>query len=243
MKTPMKLTVMLGLFAVMLTTGCYNPPVEKFHSRKAMDAGDYATAEQKLLGVVDHDPSDWEGHYLLGLAYLGQNRPIEAQSQLELALTVKDRSATQTPKILDALARSLEMQQSYDQLYAFLDAQIARYEGWEDYARKARFLAKANDIDGAALAYRQAAYFSRNETEDIYLEIATFYEGIGDYDKAIQALKWAYYINDKHTQIPGRFRKLGVVPGPTLKEAPPQPEYAGAKLFGIPVKLPNLIGD
>ena len=228
---------MLGLFALMLTTGCYNPAVEKFHSRKAMDAGDYNTAEQKLLGVVDHDPSDWEGHYLLGLAYLGQQRPVEAQTQLELALAAKDRSKTQTPKILDALARALEQQEQYDQLYAFLDAQIARYEGWEDYARKARFLAKANDVDGAALAYRQAAYFSRNETEKIYLEIATFYEELGDYDKAIQALKWAYYLKPEHTQIPNRFRKLGVVPGPTLKEEPPQPEYAGDTIFGLPIKL------
>ncbi|MBX2852621.1 MAG: hypothetical protein KTR15_12855 [Phycisphaeraceae bacterium] len=231
--TTRKMTVLLGLFALCLTTGCYNPAVEKFHSRKAMDAGDYHTAEQKLIGVVDNDPSDWEGHYLLGLAYLGQGRPVEAQSQLELALAVKDRSATQTPKILDALARSLEQQQLYDQLYAFLDAQIERYEGWEDYARKARFLAKANDIDGAVLAYRQAAYFSRNETEAIYIELAEFYEGLGDYPKAVQALKWAYYINDENPSIPDRFRKLGVVPGPTLKEAPPQPEYAGASLFGI----------
>lgn len=243
MKTPMKMTVMLGFFALMLATGCYNPPVEKFHSRKSIEAGDYMAAEQRLLVVVQKNPADWEGHYLLGQTYLGQDRPIEAQSQLELALAVKDRSREHTPKILDALAHSLEMQQSYDQLYAFLDAQIARYEGWEDYARKARFLAKANDIDGAALAYRQAAYFSRNATEAIYLEIATFYENLGDYDKAIQALKWAYYINDEHAQIPDRFRKLGIVPGPTLKEAPPQPEYAGAKLFGIPLKLPNLIGD
>lgn len=240
MMTGLRMLAVFGLCTVLLCVGCYNPPVEKFHSRKAMDAGDYATAEQKLLGVVDHDPSDWEGHYLLGLAYLGQKRPVEAQSQLELALAVNDRSEDETPKILDALAQSLEQQESYDQLYAFLDAQIARYEGWEDYARKARFLAKANDIDGAALAYRQSAFFSRNETEKIYIEIATFYEGLGDYDKAIQSLKWAYYINEENASIPNRFRKLGVVPGPTLKEAPPQPEYAGARIFGIPDVLPNL---
>ncbi|MEM6258890.1 MAG: tetratricopeptide repeat protein [Planctomycetota bacterium] len=238
MMTGLKMAAALALCAVVWCAGCYNPPVEKMKSRQAMDAGDYTSAEQRLVGVVDNDPSDWEGRYLLGLAYLGQDRPVEAQSQLELALAVKDRSPTQTPKILDALARSLEQQASYDQLYAFLDAQIERYEGWEDYARKARFLAKANDVDGAALAYRQAAFFSRNETEDIYLEIADFYKELGDYPKAVQALKWAYYINDENTSIPNRFRVLGVVPGPTLKEAPPQPEYAGATLFGIPIELP-----
>jgi len=244
MKTSVKLSVLLGLFALMLTTGCYkpavdggfyNPAVEKFKANKAIEAEDFAAAEQRLNTVLYNDPQDWEGRYLMGLTYLGQRRPVEAQTQLELALAAKDRSETQTPKILDALARSLAQQESYSELYAFLDAQIERYEGWEDYARKARFLAEANDIDGAALAYRQAAYFSRNQTEDIYLELAEFYEGLGDYPKAVQALKWAYYINDEHPQIPNRFRQLGVVPGPTLKEAPPQPEYAGAKLFGIRV--------
>lgn len=250
--TTRKMTVILGLVGLLLTTGCYkptndgwfyNPAVIKFHAKKDIDAENYAAAEQKLEEVLLNDPQDWEGRYLMGLTRLGQQRPVQAQTQLELALAAKDRSKEQTPKILDALARSLEQQKLYDQLYAFLDAQIERYEGWEDYARKARFLAKANDIDGAALAYRQAAYFSRNEDEDIYIELAEFYEGLGDYPKAVQALKWAYYIAPEHTQIPGHFRRLGVVPGPTLKEEPPQPAYAGAKLFGIPVKLPNLIGD
>jgi tetratricopeptide (TPR) repeat protein len=244
--TTRKMTVILGLVALMLTTGCYkpavdggfyNPAVEKFHAKKEIDAENYAAAELKLGKVLYNDPQDWEGRYLMGVTYLGQGRSVEAQTQLELALAAKDRSETHTPKILDELARSLEQQELYDQLYAFLDAQIERYEGWEDYARKARFLAKANDIDGAALAYRQAAYFSRNETEDIYIELAEFYEGLGDYPKAVQALKWAYFINEENPSIPRRFRQLGVVPGPTLKEAPPQPEYAGAKLFGIPLKI------
>lgn len=241
--TMRKMTALLGLLALMLTTGCfkpapadggfYNPAVEKFHATKAIEAGNFAAAESRLDIVLRNDPSDWEGHYLMGLTRLGQNRAIEAQSELEQALAAEDRHDEETPKILDALARSLEQQELYDKLYAFLDAQIERYEGWQDYARKARFLAKANDIDGAALAYRQAAFFSRNETEDIYIELAEFYEGLGDYPKAVQALKWAYYINDENPTLPNRFRKLGVVPGPTLKEAPPQPEYAGDQIFGI----------
>lgn len=232
------MTAMLALCGLMFAAGCYNPPVEKLHSRKAMDAGDYTTAVQKLEAVVAYNPADWEGHYLLGKAYLGQGRAIKAQSELEQALAVKDRSETHTPKILDALAESLHQQMRYDELYAFLDAQIDRYESWEDYARKARFLSKANDVDGAALAYRQAAFFSRNEDADIYVEIADFYEQRGDYDKAVQSLKWAYFIDDERTDLPNRFRQLGVVPGPTLKEQPPQPDYAGAQIFNLP-KLIN----
>lgn len=228
-----------GCYKPAVDGGFYNPAVTKYHATQDYDAGDYTSAEQKLNIVLYNDPQDWEAHYLMGLVYLKQNRAIEAQSELEQALAVRDRSESQTPKILDALATSLHDQKRYAELYAFLDAQINRYEGWEDYARKARFLVKANDIDGAALAYRNAAYFSRNETEDIYIELADFYEGLGDYDNALQALKWAYYINDERADLPDRFRKLGVVPGPTLKEQPPQPEYGGPEL----IKLPKLIGE
>ncbi len=235
----MTMTAALALSGLLFAAGCYNPLGEKYDARKARDAGDYTTATQKLQGVIDYDPSDWEAHYLLGLTYLDLGRSVEAQSELEQAFAVKDRSARHTPKILDAIAESLHQQKNYDGLYAFLDAQIERYEGWEDYARKGRFLAKANDVDGAALAYRQAAYLSRNADEDIYIEIADFYEDRGDYDKSLQALKWAYYINDEHPELPNRFRQLGFVPGPTLKEQPPQPEYMGAQIFN----LPELIGE
>ena len=48
---------------------------------------------------------------------------------------------------------------------AFLDAQIDRYEGWEDYARKARFLVKANDMDGASLATLASTSLERSVYE------------------------------------------------------------------------------
>ena len=233
------MTAVLALCGLMVSAGCFNPAAEKYDAKKAMKAGDYPAATQKLHGVLERDPSDWEAHYLLGMTYLEQGRPIRAQSELEQAFAVKDRSSTYTPKILDAIAESLYQQKQFEALYAFLGAQIERYETWQDYARKARFLAKADDVDGAALAYRQAAYFSRNEDEAIYVEIADFYEQRGDYDKALQALKWAYYINDERLDLPNRFRQLGVVPGPTTKEPPPEPAYAGARLFD----LPKLIAD
>lgn len=231
--------LMLGLCTVTLLGGCYNPPLERERAKRSLDAGNYGSAESRLLVLVDRERTDWEAHYLLGLTYLAQDRPVAAQSELEEALAVRDRDKDNTPLILDAIAEAIFQQGRYAQLYLFLDDQIDRYEGWEDYARKARFLDKASDIDGAALAYRQAAYFSRNESADIYVEIADFYEKLGDYDKAVQSLKWAYYIDEDREDLPGRFRGLGVVPGPTLKEQPPQPAYAGDSLF----RLPRLLAD
>lgn len=84
--TLQKMTVLLALFALCLTTGCYrpaaadggfyNPPVEKFKAEQAIDAGNYAEAEARLDKVLRNDPQDWGGRYLMGVTYLEQNRPV-----------------------------------------------------------------------------------------------------------------------------------------------------------------------
>lgn len=217
------MTAVLALCGLMVVTGCYNPLKEKLYTKRSLEAGDYVSATERAEVLVDHDPSDWERHFLLGKAYLGLGRGLEAQTELEQALAVQNRSASETPKILDAIAESLHMQNKYEELYAFLDAQIKRYEGWQDYARKGRFLSKANDVDGAALAYRQAADLSRNRSADLYVEMADFYEDRGNYEKAVQVLKWAYFIDDQRTDLRAKFERLGYVYGPSLKEQPPAP--------------------
>lgn len=224
----------LLLLMAMLIPGCgYNTHQEKQDALREMERGEYIAARNRLATVTQHARSDWEGHYYLGLCHLELNEPVQAQTQLEQAFAVQDRHDTWTPMILDALAQSLYDQDRPDELYAFLRAQIDRYGTWQDYARQARMLAQSGDVDGAALAYRKAAYFSKNRDEEIYIEIAKFYEAIGDQGRAVQALKWAYWINDKHTEIPVHFRRLGVVPGPTLREEPPKPAFPGDRLFDV----------
>lgn len=233
----MTLRVMMTAMLVcglLLAAGCFNPPVERHYARKSMDAGDYADAERRLLAVLERDASDWEAHFLLGKTYLELNRPIQAQSELELALAINDESREWTPKILDALAQAMIKQGDDKRLYTFLDAQIDRYEGWQDYARKARYLSQIGDIDNAVLAYKQAAFFSRNENAQIYVDIADFHRERGNFEMEFQALKYAYYIDDERPDLPNRFRQLDKVPGPTTKEAPPQPEYIGPSLFNLP---------
>lgn len=229
--------VLLGVLVLGLPLGgCgYNAHHQKQLAREEMSQGDYVAARNRLSEVTQHARSDWESHYYLGLCLLELNEPVQAQTQLGQALAVQDRNPEWTPQILDAMAQSLFDQDRPDELYAFLRAQIDRYGTWQDYARQARFLAKAGDVDGAALAYRKAAYFSKNRDENIYLEIADFYESIGDQGRAAQALRWAYWINPGHLQIPGRMRRLGIVPGPTQREQPPTPAFPGDRLFDVPL--------
>jgi len=223
------------VFGLLFAVGCgYNARYEKKLGEDEMARGNYTAARDIFFEVTQHERYDWEGHYLLGLSYLELGQPTRAETVLRQALAVQGDSQERTPKILDALAQSMFDQNHLDELHAFLRAQIDRYGTWQDYARQARFLAKAGDIDGAALAYRKAAYFSKNRDENIYIEMADFYEALGDQPRAVQALKWAYWINPQHTALPERFRRLGLVPGPTLREEPPKPAFPGDRLFPLP---------
>lgn len=231
-RSPRFLRLPLLALAAMLLVGCgFNPNYEKAQGFKAYERGDYLTAAGRYEPVTDQYPSDWEAHYYLGMCYLELGKPVQAQTELEQALITKEYSSVWTQTILDSLAEAYFRQDRLDAMYGFLQAQIDKYGTWQDYARQARYMAKAGDIDGAALAYRKAAFFSRNQDAAIYIEIADFYASIADYNRAKQSLRYAYFLDEGNAGIEDRFRRLGVVPGPTTREQPPQPEYEGDKIF------------
>lgn len=222
---------MLSL-TVLLLVGCgFNPNYEKAQGLKAYNNGDFAAAAERYQPVTERYPADWEAHYYLGMSYLELGQPVKAQTELEQALAPKRNSPVWAPPILDALAESYLQQDRLDALYGFLQTQIDTYGTWQDYARQARYMAKAGDVDNAALSYRKAAYFSRNEAPELYVEIADFYMSITDYTNAKQYLRYAAYLDPNNAEIDQRFRVLDVVPGPTQREQPPQPEYEGDRIL------------
>ncbi len=169
-------------------------------------------------------PNDVEAQYRLGQTYLKLNEPRKAQIALEeaLALSIEDREMR--PQILDLMAESLYQQERYDRLYGFLQRAVESYGTTADYLRQGAYLQKMGDIDAAEAAYRKAAYFAKPGDVKPYLALAAFYDRINDPTKALQALRWAYYVNPQSPEVSDRLRDHGEVPGPTIAERPPQPE-------------------
>lgn len=215
--------VLMGL-AITLTLGCENNIQIREKGLRSMRQQDLAGAEEQFARAAERKPTDFLAHYYLGEARIRQNRGLGAQLALEKALSIEPRNPEWTPLILDKLAEAIYIQGRQENLQAFLEQTVKTYGKTRDYLRQAEYLVKIGDLDGAKLAYRKAAYFADPKDESPYLGIAAFYESIHDVPNAVAALRYAYYVNPANPKVAAGLRRFGVVPGPTVAEAPPKPE-------------------
>lgn len=211
--------------SVLLGVGCENNVVFRERGYDHYRSQDYAAAAEDFQTAVDKKPADFMAQYYLGLSMLRQGRPVPAQVPLEQALALAPDDPTWTPKIADAVAESYYQQERYETLYGFLDNMIQTYHQQPvDFLRKARYLEKLGDADGQKAALQKAAYFAPANDASPYLAIADFYLAVNDVPNAIQALKYGYYVDPDSDEVKNGLRGLGIVPGPTIADAPPKPE-------------------
>ena len=214
--------VLMLTAAVVLSVGCVNNLKLRQQGHDATFAGNLELADQKYAQAVEREPDDYRAQYHLGVTRLAMGRALEAQWALEYALRLVPDDEQWTPRILDQLAEALFQQDRPDKLEAFLAKTIDYYGQWGDFLRQAKYLAKIGDMDGAALAYRKAAYFAPPLTTSPYLAMADFYESINDVPNAMLALRYAYHVNSRQPQVAQRLRQFGIVPGPTVALTPPK---------------------
>ncbi|MEM8738367.1 MAG: hypothetical protein AAGG38_07820 [Planctomycetota bacterium] len=220
-----RLTAAMLLVAVMTATGCKNHVVYREKGYDQYRAADYAAAADNFREAVKLKPGDFRSQYYLAASLLKQDQAIAAQIPLERALTLRGGDPEWRPRIADLLAESYYQQERFDTLYAFLDDQIRTYsQQTPDFLRKAKYLDLLGDADGQKIALQKAAYFAPADDATPYLAIADFYLTVNDVPNAIQALRFGYYVDAENEDVKDGLRGLGVVPGPTIADAPPKPE-------------------
>lgn len=212
------------IFTGLSQVGCESAIRLRERGISAYNAGQPELAKDRLSRAIEIRPSDVPSLYHLGLINLEMGLPLDAQLVLEKALELKQEDASMTPMIIDALAEAYFQQGREEALYNFLARIASTYATSEDFLRQARYLSKIGDMDAARAAYRKAAFFAPVDEDGPYVELALFYESINDRPNMVQALKWAWAINDQNPRTAAAFERLGIVPGPTLKELPPKPE-------------------
>lgn len=229
--------VALAVALLVGAGGCMNHVVYREKGVEALNRNDPAGAQVYLRSAVEKKPTDWRSQYLLGLSLLKSGRAAEAQIPLEQALQLKPQGE-EAPEVIDALAESLFQQKRYEPLANFLAEVAGYYNTPRDFMRQGRYLEKTGDPDGAIVAYGKAGLFAPPTDPEPYIAMADLYDALGDVPKAVQALKWAYHADPYNANLPDRFRRHGLVPGPTMAEAPPKAEQPKRGL--VPFKLPTL---
>ncbi|MEM0913264.1 MAG: tetratricopeptide repeat protein [Planctomycetota bacterium] len=214
----------LALAAALLTAGCATNTMLRENGYEAIQADDWPAAHTYFARAVRQDPRDGIAHYYLGRCELELGDPLAAQLALERAYTLKGKDPEFRDRILKHLAQALYEQGEYEKLNAFLGDVANESALTPDHLRHARYLVLMGDNDAAQLAFRKAAFFAPEGDPSAMIDIADFYQSIGDVPNERLALRYAYWIDPEAPDLGNRLRQVGVVPGPTAGAEPPRPE-------------------
>lgn len=195
-------------------------------------AGNYDTAAGAFRSAVQQDPRDYKSAYYLGKTYEAMGSPQDAMQAYMSSLSVMDQTlegkadASFRTQTLDALARTaaktdrnaatnlaLSPNSKRPAEAALLTAKINRYSG---------------DADAAVQSYGQALE-QEPRNFAIAKEYGLYLEQLGAAKRADPVLRRAYALNTEDEQVASALRRIGVIPGPSLKNlndlaAPPIPK-------------------
>lgn len=211
------------VLALALAAGCEttNPELRN-RGQAAYLTGNYERSLDFYGQAVRQDPTDVQAQFGLGRAHLSLEQPRDALLALEEARALAGDDSELRIDIFDGIAEALYQLDRHDRLHTFLRNSAARYGATADYLRQGEYLVRIGDMDGAEQAYRRGAHFAPDGEVEPFLALARFYENVNDVERAVRALRWAYYVDPNDGEVNERLRDHGWVPGPTVAEEPPR---------------------
>jgi len=220
-----RVSALLLSAALVALSGCQmtNEVVLRRQANSAMTRGDTSTARQKYQRLVELDPTNARYQYGYGATQLRAGNLTEAKLALERARRLEPDRRGFTPKVLDKLAEAYYRQDDERRLRAFLKQTTRERKTASRFLRQARYLRKLGDVDAARTAYRKAVIFASDRNPEPYLEIAEFYQSIGDRENAVKALRQAYHIDPANERVAQRLRQYGIERVDADGAAPSQP--------------------
>jgi len=218
-------SILTAALAVAVT-GCAEALTYSRDSREAgiklYNQGQYDLAAGSFQNAVKQNPRDFESFYWLGVSYDAAKNYQQAisayRSSLDVqALTLDGRqNKSFRRRTVDGLAiaiakspsRSTETQQIIDK--------TAGRESVEDALLLAKIFKYSGDADSAIDAYNRAVLLDPSDIQ-VSREAGLYFEQIGKSQTAEPLLKRAYNANTADTEVATALRRIGIVPGPSLK--------------------------
>jgi tetratricopeptide (TPR) repeat protein len=191
----------------------------------AYNAGDYPKASGAFRSALRQDPRDYRSHYYLGMSSLQmqnyQQAIVAFRSCLDtqnVTLAGREDDALRL-KAIDGLAQAITKSDESDNEVNRLE-QSARNSAGTAPARDFFTLAKVyryRKLPDMALDYYNRATLGDPKNFAYAKEYGLYCESLQQSARAQEALHHAYALNATDKDVTEALRRLGVVPGPSLR--------------------------
>jgi len=215
---------------------------------KLYQQGNYADAAGAFRNSVRQNPRNYQGYYYLGASYeqLGQHQQAIASyrtARQTIGLTIEGREDRAfRHKILDSLASAIARSDQRDIETNAVQREAQEKQSGESWLLLAKVYAYRGDADSAIDAYNRAALLEPHNFE-IAKEYGLYLERVGQRQRAEQPLRRAYSLNPQDDQVNQALRRIGVVPGPAIKDEDQLARPLIPKGPIPPVRLPGFGGE
>jgi Tfp pilus assembly protein PilF len=184
------------------------------------DKKDYLNAAQTFKAALREEPGDYMSRYFLATCYEFMNRPQEAIEEYRTTLITMSNSMegkgdlVTRRKVCAAFASAIAKESDKSADLAMIERQQPRTQ--ENVLMLARIYRQSGDADMALMRYDEVQKLNPNDAI-VAKEYGLYLEQLGQTRKADIQLRLAYGLNTSDEEIAAALRRLGVVPGPSLK--------------------------
>jgi tetratricopeptide (TPR) repeat protein len=214
----------LSVAAVMFCVGgcadmMTNTRIDREQAIKLYNEGQYADAAGSFRETIKHNPADVQSHYYLAqsLDHLGAYEQAIQQYRTTLRIMETSLEGIENRPLrlrtLDQLATAVAKAQDHDPSTAMLHGGNTA----EDQYLRAKIESKLGDADAALEAYQRSTLIDGKDAE-VHRDYGLYLAQLGQTERARLELKRAYALNPDDQQTSAGLRRVGVVPGPSLKD-------------------------
>ena len=197
-----------------------NTRVDREKGIKLYNDGQYADAAGAFRETIKHNPADLQSHLYLAQSLDHMGAYEQAVEQYRTTLQIMENSLEGRDnrplrlKVLNELADAICKTQDHDTQQSILlhDAKSA-----EDQFLLAKVDRRLGDADSAIEAYHESLLLNGKDPE-VHKELGIYLSQLGQTDAARAELKRAYALNPNDEETSAALRRVGVVPGPSLKD-------------------------
>ena len=206
-----------GISPEMIT---YNHAAYRQQGIDKFDKADYVNAASDFKEALRQEPGDYTSRYYLGECYDKMGHPQHAIEEYRTTLTGMVHSLEgkgdlpMRAKVLEALAQAIAHEPDHNGDVALIERQQPRTA--ENSVLLARICRYSGDADTALVHYQEAQQIDP-ASQPVAKEYGLYLEQLGQTKRADWQLRHAYALNTHDEEVAAALRRLGVVPGPSLK--------------------------